>query len=74
MNVLKSLVDWEMSRGESYNQSKNAQSLEGDASDRESVDVKSRQDMTTNFEKAKAHKSTLEAAISEVIDQLNMIS
>lgn len=74
MNVLKSLVDWEMSRGESYNQSTNAQSLEGDASDRESVDVKSRQDMTTNFEKAKAHKSTLEAAISEVIDQLNMIS
>nr|XP_011461220.1 PREDICTED: brefeldin A-inhibited guanine nucleotide-exchange protein 5 [Fragaria vesca subsp. vesca] len=65
VNVLKSLVDWEMSRGESYNQSKNAQSLEGDASDRESVDVKSRQDMTTNFEKAKAHKSTLEAAISE---------
>lgn len=68
MNVLKSLVDWEKSRGESDNQSKNAQSLEGEASAKEPVDVKSRQETTTNFEKAKAHKSTLEAAISEVMD------
>lgn len=62
MNVLKSLVDWEKSRGESENQSKRTQSLEGEASAKEAVDVPS------NFEKAKAHKSTLEAAISEVID------
>ncbi|XP_024177635.1 brefeldin A-inhibited guanine nucleotide-exchange protein 5 isoform X2 [Rosa chinensis] len=65
VNVLKSLVDWEKSRGESDSHSKNTRSLEGDASAKESVDVKSRQDTTTNFEKAKAHKSTLEAAISE---------
>ncbi|XP_008242137.1 PREDICTED: brefeldin A-inhibited guanine nucleotide-exchange protein 5 [Prunus mume] len=59
VNVLKSLVDWEKSRGESENQSKRTQSLEGEASAKEAVDVPS------NFEKAKAHKSTLEAAISE---------
>ncbi|KAM1425844.1 hypothetical protein TB2_017769 [Malus domestica] len=57
VNVLKSLVDWEKSRGESENQSNNTRSLDGEA--KESVDV------TSNFEKAKAHKSTLEAAISE---------
>ncbi|KAM0975057.1 brefeldin A-inhibited guanine nucleotide-exchange protein 5-like [Malus sylvestris] len=57
VNVLKSLVDWEKLRGESENQSNNTRSLDGEA--KESVDV------TSNFEKAKAHKSTLEAAISE---------
>ncbi|CAN6541337.1 unnamed protein product [Malus baccata var. baccata] len=57
VNVLKSLVDWEKSRGESENQSNNTRSLDGEV--KESVDV------TSNFEKAKAHKSTLEAAISE---------
>ncbi|KAM1605801.1 hypothetical protein PS2_026498 [Malus domestica] len=57
VNVLKSLVDWEKSRGESENQSNKTRSLDGEA--KEPVDV------TSNFEKAKAHKSTLEAAISE---------
>lgn len=60
VNVLKSLVDWEKSRRESESQSKGIQSSEG-----ESGEIKNRDDLTSNFEKAKAHKSTVEAAISE---------
>lgn len=69
MNVLKSLVDWEKSRRESDSQNKSIQSPEGDTSAGESVDVKTRDGLTSNFEKAKAHKSTLEAAIAEVINK-----
>lgn len=62
MNVLKCLVDWEMSRRESET-NKNSRSLAEEVNANESAD-----DMPDNFEKAKAHKSTMEAAISEVID------
>lgn len=67
MNVLKSLVDWEKSHKDSASHSKSIQSREGEGSARESVETKNRDDQTSNFEKAKAHKSTMEAAISEVI-------
>ena len=65
VNVLKSLVDWEISRRE-YEKKSN-QSLAEEVHAKESVEVKSRDDMPDNFEKAKDHKSTMEAAISEVI-------
>lgn len=68
VNVLKSLVDWEKSHRESDKNSKSTHSPEG-ASAGESVEVKNRENMTSNFEKAKAHKSTLEAVIAEVINQ-----
>ncbi|KAL5850725.1 hypothetical protein ACOSQ4_008738 [Xanthoceras sorbifolium] len=63
VNVLKSLVDWEISRREC--EKKGSQSLAVEDNAKESVEVKSRDDMPDNFEKAKAHKSTMEAAISE---------
>lgn len=66
MNVLKSLVDWEKSRLHSEKQGF-AHSSEEESSGNENLEVKSREDVTSNFEKAKAHKSTVEAAISEVI-------
>lgn len=68
MNVLKSLVDWERSCRESEKKSKSTESLEEEVSVRDSIEIKSREDVPNNFEKAKAHKSTMEAAISEVID------
>ncbi|XWS70147.1 hypothetical protein CRYUN_Cryun03dG0024100 [Craigia yunnanensis] len=64
VNVLKSLVDWEKSRRQPERKREGSQSLEEDSA-RESVEIKSREDVTSNFEKAKAHKSTMEAAISE---------
>lgn len=67
MNVLKSLVDWEKSRLHSEKQSLSVHSSEEESSGNENLEVKSREDVTGNFEKAKAHKSTVEAAISEVI-------
>lgn len=64
MSVLKSLVDWEKSRRDSENQGKaNISSESGSATESH---TKVGEDMHNNFEKAKAHKSTLEAAISEV--------
>ena len=69
VSVLKSLVDWEKSHGESESPSKSIQYSEGEAAAGESVEMKIRDDMTSNFEKAKAHKSTMEAAISEVINK-----
>ncbi|XVF48806.1 hypothetical protein PTKIN_Ptkin03bG0218000 [Pterospermum kingtungense] len=64
VNVLKSLVEWEKSRRQSERKRGGSKSLEEDSAG-ESVVVKSREDVTSNFEKAKAHKSTMEAAISE---------
>uniref|UniRef100_A0A2P2KPC1 Brefeldin A-inhibited guanine nucleotide-exchange protein 5 n=4 Tax=Rhizophora mucronata TaxID=61149 RepID=A0A2P2KPC1_RHIMU len=61
VNVLKSLVDWEKACRESPKKNKSTQSLEED-SGRESGETKAREDMPNNFEKAKAHKSTMEAA------------
>ncbi|KAK4564844.1 hypothetical protein RGQ29_006776 [Quercus rubra] len=65
VNVLKSLVDWEKSHRESEKQTKGSQSPEENFSVKEGLEIKSREDITSNFEKAKAHKSTMEAAISE---------
>lgn len=67
MSVLKSLVDWEKLRRESK-QSEDQKSIEEDSSAAESQ-VGS--DVANNFEKVKAHKSTMEAAISEVLDTLS---
>lgn len=55
VSVLKSLVDWEKLRRESK-QNEDHKSVEEDSSAAESQG---------NFEKVKAHKSTMEAAISE---------
>lgn len=68
VNVIKSLLDWERSCRELEKKSKNTQSLEEEVSAREIAEVKGREDVPNNFEKAKAHKSTMEAAISEVSD------
>lgn len=67
VNVLKSLVEWEKSHQELDKNGKSSQSAGGEAS--ESVEVKNKENVTINFEKAKAHKSTLEAVISEVVNQ-----
>ncbi|EEF46181.1 guanine nucleotide-exchange, putative [Ricinus communis] len=64
VNVLKSLVDWEKLCRESEEKIKRTQSLE-ELSSGESVETKGREDVPNNFEKAKAHKSTMEAAIGE---------
>ncbi|KAB2019746.1 hypothetical protein ES319_D07G018000v1 [Gossypium barbadense] len=64
VNLLKSLVDWEKSRRQSERKRGGSGSPEEDSAG-ESVELKSREDVTSNFEKAKAHKSTMEAAISE---------
>ena len=64
MSVLKSLVDWEKSHRESENLKKSI--LHEGVSTEDSVEIRSREDVTSDFEKAKAHKSTLEAAISVV--------
>ena len=68
VNVLKSLVDWEKSRLHSEKQSLSIHSSEEEPSGNEHLEIKSREDVTGNFEKAKAHKSTVEAVISEVIN------
>ncbi|XP_022935314.1 brefeldin A-inhibited guanine nucleotide-exchange protein 5-like isoform X2 [Cucurbita moschata] len=65
VNVLKSLVDWEKSRLHSEKQSLSIHSSEEEPSGNENLEIKSREDVTGNFEKAKAHKSTVEAVISE---------
>lgn len=67
MNVLKSLVDWEKIRREAANSTRHAN--EDSDSAGEPIETKSREEVRSNFEKAKAHKSTMEAAISEVIAQ-----
>lgn len=63
MSVLKSLVDWEKLRREAK-QNEDQKSIEEDSSATESQGTG---DVANNFEKAKAHKSTLEAAIAEVL-------
>ncbi|KAL2555467.1 HOPM interactor 7 [Forsythia ovata] len=64
VNVLKSLVDWENSQRESKKLNKGEQSFQ-EPSTRELSESKIREDSPSNFEKLKAHKSTIEAAISE---------
>ncbi|KAL6997715.1 Brefeldin A-inhibited guanine nucleotide-exchange protein 5 [Sarracenia purpurea var. burkii] len=70
VNVLKSLVDWEKTRSEFEKPRKGKQSFE-DVSAREFDEIRIREDTPNNFEKVKAHKSTMQAAISEVIDQVS---
>lgn len=70
MSVLKSLVEWEKLYRESEKQINETQSPEEKFSVKESLEIKSKDVITSNFEKAKAHKSTMEAAISEVIDHI----
>ncbi|KAL9444940.1 hypothetical protein AB3S75_018020 [Citrus x aurantiifolia] len=65
VNVLKSLVEWERSCRETKKKNENSLSLAEEVNAKESVEIKSRDDVPDNFEKAKAHKSTMEAAISE---------
>ncbi|RWR76137.1 brefeldin A-inhibited guanine nucleotide-exchange protein 5 isoform X1 [Cinnamomum micranthum f. kanehirae] len=67
VSVLKSLVDWEKSQRDSKKQTSGIQSLEDDALARGSTvpDTSKNEDVPSQFEKAKAHKSTMEAAISE---------
>ncbi|PIA33204.1 hypothetical protein AQUCO_04200152v1 [Aquilegia coerulea] len=65
VNVLKSLVDWENSRREFEKQNGNTQFTDEDVSTRESNDLRNREEGPSNFEKVKAHKSTIEAAVSE---------
>ncbi|KAF3320985.1 brefeldin A-inhibited guanine nucleotide-exchange protein 5 isoform X2 [Carex littledalei] len=67
VSIIKSLVDWEKVRRDSTKHSTLVQSLEENAStkDRAIEDSKSREEGLSHFEKAKAHKSTLEAAVSE---------
>ncbi|XP_059277441.1 brefeldin A-inhibited guanine nucleotide-exchange protein 5 [Lycium ferocissimum] len=62
VNVLKSLVEWEKCWTESERLSKRNQSSEEETlkGDPDKMD-----DLPSNFEKLKAHKSTIEAAISE---------
>ncbi|XP_019455526.1 PREDICTED: brefeldin A-inhibited guanine nucleotide-exchange protein 5-like isoform X4 [Lupinus angustifolius] len=62
VSVLKSLVDWEQSHRESERLKNNLQ--EG-VSAEDSSDIRPKEDVSNDFEKAKAHKSTLEAAIAE---------
>lgn len=64
--MLKSLVDWEMSRKEPRKKSETGQILAEEINGKESVEMKGTEGVPDNFEKIKAHKSTLEAAISEV--------
>ncbi|XP_020257824.1 brefeldin A-inhibited guanine nucleotide-exchange protein 5 isoform X3 [Asparagus officinalis] len=67
VSVLKSLVDWEKLKGDSTKQGSVIHSLEEEALAREknAADESKSRDVPNQFEKAKAHKSTMEAAISE---------
>ncbi|KAL0322244.1 UNVERIFIED_CONTAM: Brefeldin A-inhibited guanine nucleotide-exchange protein 5 [Sesamum calycinum] len=65
VNVLKSLVIWEKSHRESKKQNQGKESLEVDDCLRD--ESNSREDSLSNFEKLKAHKSTIEDVISEAM-------
>ncbi|KAL9247405.1 hypothetical protein vseg_020841 [Gypsophila vaccaria] len=64
VNVFKSLVEWEKSRKESEQKTKDVNSVDGSSS-KDVVEIEQRGDITSDFEKAKAHKSTVEAAIAQ---------
>lgn len=67
MSILKSLADWEQLRRDSSKKGSTVESHEEDASRSLTTDeTKSQEDGRNQFERAKAHKSTMEAAISEV--------
>ncbi|XP_021732781.1 brefeldin A-inhibited guanine nucleotide-exchange protein 5-like [Chenopodium quinoa] len=60
VNVIKSLVDWEKLLKESEKRN----SPDDEISGKDSVRIENREDFSSDIEKAKAHKSTVEAAIS----------
>ncbi|XP_074575032.1 brefeldin A-inhibited guanine nucleotide-exchange protein 5 [Curcuma longa] len=68
VSVLKSLVDWEKLKRESDKHNNIIRSLEEEVSGRDVAPIneqKNADDGLNQFEKAKAHKSTMEAAILE---------
>uniref|UniRef100_M8AWF1 Brefeldin A-inhibited guanine nucleotide-exchange protein 2 n=1 Tax=Aegilops tauschii TaxID=37682 RepID=M8AWF1_AEGTA len=67
VSILKSLVDWEQARRDSSNHGSVAESHDDGASARSLAtdETKVQEDGRNQFERAKAHKSTMEAAISE---------
>ncbi|KAG8080082.1 hypothetical protein GUJ93_ZPchr0007g4420 [Zizania palustris] len=67
VSILKSLVDWEQARRDSSKQGSIAEAHEEDSSVRSLTadEIKGQEDGRNQFERAKAHKSTMEAAISE---------
>ncbi|KAL6580183.1 Brefeldin A-inhibited guanine nucleotide-exchange protein 5 [Orobanche minor] len=67
VNVLKSLVVWEKSHRDSDKQNKGKEFSEEEISSGGSDEVESREYPSSNFEKLKAHKSTIEAVVSEFI-------
>lgn len=64
VSMLKSLVDWEKSRRDLEKQNRSTQ-VTDDALTKDSIELKNKEDGPSNFEKVKAHKSTIEAAVSE---------
>ncbi|CAN6183816.1 unnamed protein product [Urochloa humidicola] len=66
VSILKSLADWEQRRRDSSNQGSIVESHEDDTSRSLTTDeTKNQEDGRNQFERAKAHKSTMEAAVSE---------
>ncbi|CAN6205762.1 unnamed protein product [Urochloa humidicola] len=66
VSILKSLADWEQLRRDSSKQGSTVESHEDDSSRSLTPDeTKSQEDGRNQFERAKAHKSTMEAAVSE---------
>ncbi|VAH28945.1 unnamed protein product [Triticum turgidum subsp. durum] len=67
VSILKSLVDWEQARRDSSNHGSVAESHDDGTSARSLAtdEAKVQEDGRNQFERAKAHKSTMEAAISE---------
>jgi hypothetical protein len=67
VSILKSLADWEQHRRDSSKQGSTVESHEEDGLRSLTTDeTKSQDDGLNQFERVKAHKSTMEAAISEV--------
>ncbi|XP_074312417.1 brefeldin A-inhibited guanine nucleotide-exchange protein 5 [Silene latifolia] len=64
VNVFKSLVDWEKSHKDSEQKMKDGNSLDARSS-KDTVEIEQIDDTSSDFEKAKAHKSTVEAAIAQ---------
>ncbi|KAK4784611.1 hypothetical protein SAY86_018979 [Trapa natans] len=65
VNMLKSLVDWEKRYHGSERSSRNSEFIGEESLVGQSMELNTQEDVSNNFEKTKAHKSTLEAAISE---------
>ncbi|KAL6856063.1 hypothetical protein ACP4OV_018865 [Aristida adscensionis] len=65
VSILKSLADWEQLRRDSSKQGSIVESHEEDASRSLADETKNQEDGRNQFERAKAHKTTMEAAIAE---------